>query len=192
MEKDPYIKTAKSSSKDSTIEDSIKKTTLAVKYDIYFYDEVVHDTNFYIPLVELLRDASPSDEVNIHLKSPGGSVSSGQVIIQAITSCEAPVIMHIDGACYSMAALIALAGDGIVFRNGTYLMFHTYSGGERGKSNEIESHVKSSLKSWKLLLNLYCQPFLKKKEIQQLLDGKDLYFHPEEADTQQRIARHYK
>lgn len=182
----------KTSTESSTIEDFIKSKTVSMEHDVRIYDDISHEIGYYIPLLELLSSASPLDLVNIRLCTPGGSLATGQILLQAIRETDATVNMVVEGHACSMGALLALAGDGIEFKQSSYLMFHTFSGGERGKSNEMDSSLKSSLKSWTSLLTTYCSPFLTKKEINQLLDGKDLYFHPDEPETVVKLKKHFK
>lgn len=182
----------KTSSESETMDEFIKSKPLVTEYSVRIYDEIVHDIGYYIPLLELLSSASSLDIINVHLCTPGGSLSAGQLLLQAIKESDATVHMIVEGHACSMGALLALSGDNLTFKHASYLMFHTFSGGERGKSNEMDSSLKSSLKSWTTLLQTYCTPFLTKKEINQLLDGKDLYFHPEDKETELKLKKHFK
>lgn len=129
----------------------------------------------YRPIFDLLRNTKSQDKVNLFMNNHGGSVTTGIDIINAIRNCKSTVRTIVTGPLYSMAPLIALQGESIKVESNSFLMFHDYSTMEGGKGSEIEASVKHFRQFFKDCLEDWCKGFLSKKEIREILVGKDLY-----------------
>ncbi len=144
---------------------------------------------------ELFRDlrlASEDDEIMIRLITPGGRVDVGMALIHAIRNSAAYVKMVVEYPCYSMGALLALSGDGLEMYPDTFLMFHDYSGGMYGKGNEMVLQTGATTKALKGMLSKAMSPFLTKREIASIFNGRDLYVHADQPDVRTRLERHFK
>ena len=162
---------------DDEIEDKVRMylhTTTTNEYDVYLGDSVGESKKYY-DLFYKLSKAGKTDKFNIHLNNRGGLVSSGVNLINAIRTSAASTTIHVEGPVYSMGAILALCGDSIVLYPNTFLMFHDYSTSEYGKGNEIHISVTNYQQYFSDLLYDVCYPFLSKKEIKSIQEGKDLY-----------------
>ena len=66
-------------------------------------------------------------------------------------------------------------------------MFHDYSAGDIGKGNEMLRSAQAYSSYYKMMLEKYAKPFLTDKEIKDILNGQDYYFHDDEI--QKRLER---
>jgi len=86
---------------------------------------------------ELVREIRALDTVNhkpivLYINSPGGSVSDGFAIIDAMKGIKSPVVTIITGEACSMAGLISIAGDKRYMTSNSYWMGHDLAGGIGG------------------------------------------------------------
>lgn len=65
-----------------------------------------------------------SEEIHVRINSPGGSVSHGVAIYNALRAHEGKVVVHVDALAASAASLIAMAGDEIIMGLGSMMMIH--------------------------------------------------------------------
>lgn len=75
----------------------------------YLTQEVTDDS--VAPIIAQLEDLSPGQTLYIHIDSPGGVVTSGFRLIDAMHATKGTVITVLDGEIASMAVDIALAGQ---------------------------------------------------------------------------------
>lgn len=161
------------------------------QFEINLWGEI-HSFSEHNELLKVLKQAQHDDLVQISINSPGGDVSVGMMIVQAMKRCKATVVCDVSYNSYSMASIIALAGDYMIMQPDTFLMFHTYYSYSGGKSGDLIQHTEENDKSIKSIFHKIVYPFLTKKEIEKMHRGEDLYIHAEDEDLQKRLARHFK
>lgn len=127
--------------------------------------------------------AITSDFLTVRINSYGGSVSDGLAIFNAITRHNAKVTTEIVGVAYSIASLIAMAGDEVVMAENTLLMIHAPWGHIAGNAVELREHADVLDKYADAMATSYMNKSGQAKEqIDALLkDGKDHYFTAAEA-----------
>ncbi|MEY4034804.1 MAG: ATP-dependent Clp protease proteolytic subunit, partial [Verrucomicrobiota bacterium] len=80
-------------------------------------------------------------------RSPGGSVMSGYMILQAMETSKAPVFVVVKGYCASMAAIVTtLANRSFVYPQ-TIVLHHQASTGVSGNMTQMQEQLKWS-KVW--------------------------------------------
>jgi len=90
----------------------------------------------------LEKNAPAGDkEIQIIMNNPGGDVTEGLAIYDAIKQCKNRVIITVYGKCYSMASYILQAADHRIMSKHSSLMIHE---GTRGLD---ESHPRT-VKAW--------------------------------------------
>lgn len=147
----------------------------------------------YETLCTFLRnDVTAHDQVTLALSNTGGSVDAGYKIINALRACQGYITCRVESPCYSMGAILAIAGDALVMEKNTFLMFHNYSGMQGGKGQEaLDMHIHTH--DWiKHAFKSVCMPFLTKVEMDRIFDDKDLYVHDNAKDLKARMKRHFK
>lgn len=96
----------------------------------------------------LLKMSQLSQEpIEIYISSPGGSVSAGLAIYDAIRACPCDVHMIASGEIMSMGFIIFLAGDKRIAAPHTRFMMHSISYGTEGitKDHEIQVNEAKSM-----------------------------------------------
>lgn len=149
-------------------------------YTINFWHDF-DDPRNYIPYFKILQEAHEEDQIIFYFDSPGGRIDTLNLFLNALRRCKSKYILARVNYAASAAALLALYCDNIEFNTNSTLMLHTYSGGYRGKGQEVQSEVEHYGKNYNELNKYILQKILTDKEIQELLDGKDFYFTGEEA-----------
>ena len=90
---------------------------------LYIYDEIGYFGDSAKGFSDALKGID-SDELDVHLNSPGGDVFDGLAIYQSLKNHKAKVTVHIDGLAASIASVIAQAGDRIVMAPKASMMIH--------------------------------------------------------------------
>lgn len=125
--------------------------------------------------VSLLEELQPKFErIRIRVHCQGGDVFEGIAIFNAIATCTAKTIAHVDGLAASMASVIVLAANEIYMAKNAYMMIHSPSGGANGNASALRD-VADLLDQVGQTLGEHYEtknPSLK-AEIEQLLDGND-------------------
>ncbi|MCU0810127.1 MAG: phage major capsid protein [Thiobacillaceae bacterium] len=101
-----------------------------------WWGETVTASNFVKEIAALDVDA-----MTVRINSYGGSVSDGLAIYNALRRHKASVTTAIDGAAYSIASLIAMAGDQVQMAENAMLMIHAPWGGVIGNSAEMREYA---------------------------------------------------
>ena len=126
-----------------------------------------------------------AEEIHVRLNSYGGSVPDGIAIHNALRRKAAEghkVITHIDGVAYSIASLIAMAGDDIRMAENAMLMIHAPWAMTSGNAEELREQAEVLDKWTAAMQSSYervCGDAAAVKGW--LTDGQDHYFTAEEA-----------
>ena len=157
----------------------LRKEMTSTLYEYYLVDDI-GEASDYIELCDVLRSASPNDEILIRFNSGGGLLSTGDMIINAINESQAHVHGFIEHDCGSMATMIFLACHSWSLSDTSEFFIHSASGGTVGKEHEnFASTMFARKKLHKMVRNRYAG-FLTEKEIENVLNGQDYYFDSEE------------
>lgn len=95
--------------------------------NIYVIDlgsEVKENHPAYMAINTLLRSLDQNDTVIFKLHSYGGSVATGQILINAMDITKAHTVADVVGGSYSMGAVITCHAKEVVMHPNSYLMFH--------------------------------------------------------------------
>jgi ATP-dependent Clp protease protease subunit len=137
-------------------------------YDIYsrlMRDRVillegeVHDqmANLIVAQLLFLESENPDKDISLYINSPGGSVTAGMAIYDAMQFIQPDVQTIVMGQACSMGSLLAQAGakgKRMILPNARH-MIHQPSGGARGQATDMEIQVKEILEMKKNLTNIY-------------------------------------
>lgn len=146
----------------------------------------------YDTLVKELDKVTENDSVVVHLNCPGGDCSVGFFLIDQLMCLPCPVHMVVEYPTYSMGAIIALCGDKLTIEPDSYIMFHDYSSGQRGKGEETYQHNVNYRRVFKDRFTRLCKPFLSQSEINRMFKCEDIYIHHDDPSLKERIKRHFK
>lgn len=161
-------------------------------YDIYsrllqdriilLIGEITDTTSSLIISQLLYLDSINTDEINIYISSPGGSITAGLAIYDTMYYIKSKVNTIVVGMAASMAAFILASGTGK--RKAlphAEIMIHQPYGGMQGVVSDIDIQAKRLLKTKDLmnrLLAKHCnQPTIKIQEDTE----RDYYMSADEA-----------
>ena len=82
----------------------LRKEMLSTLYEYYLVDDIGEPSD-YIEICDVLRSASPNDEVLIRINSGGGSLATANMLVNAIRESQAHVHGFIESTCASAATL---------------------------------------------------------------------------------------
>lgn len=138
---------------------------------------------------QILAGAGPTDTVKMLLVTPGGSVDTCLMITKAMAECEAHITGWIGPQCASAGSAIALACDDWEVDDMSSLMIHTgsYSSGW-GKAKDVLACTMHQDKMIARFVRLTYTGFLTPEEIEQVIDGKELYFEVENGLVERLTA----
>ena len=154
-------------------------------YDIYsrlLRDRVillegeVHDqmANLIVAQLLYLESENPDKDISLYINSPGGSVTAGMAIYDAMQFIQPDVTTIVMGQACSMGSLLAQAGapgKRMMLPNARH-MIHQPSGGARGQATDMEIQVREILEMKKNLTNIYVKHNSKNKTFEEL--AKDM------------------
>ena len=135
---------------------------------------------------QFVKDLKALDvkDITIRINSYGGSVTDGIAIYNALRRHGAVITTAIDGAAYSIASLIAMAGDTVEMADNAMLMVHAPWSGVVGNSAEMRKRA-DMLDKWAEAMNASYQRGGKgpsQEQISTLLtDGEDHWYSAAEA-----------
>lgn len=169
------------------IEENVEATT----HQVYILSDIVEDCAKYAELLRFLSVRHEFETIIVHLASGGGDCHSGVAIMHALKNCAANVIISVVSPCYSMGAMIALCGDGLILQPKTFLMFHNFSTEQSGKAGELKTGLEHYSRHFFGMLEYGCCPFLTDKEVGMLKRDVDVYVHESDKTLESRIERHF-
>ena len=157
----------------------LRKEMTSTLYEYYLVDDI-GEASDYIELCDVLRSASPNDEILIRFNSGGGLLSTGDMIINAINESQAHVHGFIEHGCGSMATMIFLACHSWSLSDTSEFFIHSASGGTVGKEHENFASIMFDRKRVHKMIRDAYEGLLTEQEIDDVLKGQDYYFDAEE------------
>ena len=169
----------------------INSTSQSTKYEISIWDNI-ESYEDYNELLKKIKNIKKADTVLFKVATPGGRCDVGFMLIDVFKALPCKVDVVVPYPTYSMGAIMSLCGDSLTINDGSFLMFHDYSTGGRSKGNEIFKSTEAYNEIFAHRFNSICQPFLSKKECEDVLQGKDLYIKWNDPTLDARCKRHFK
>lgn len=156
----------------------------------FYISGPIVEPSCYVDMIHQIRIAQPTDTVHIHLNTPGGDLTTGVQLINAIKASQGHVITHLESEICSLGSILFLAGEEMVVYDNCVMMFHNYSTGYAGKGHEIASYVDATSKWYNNLMKDVCSPFLSDEELDRIIRGEDLWMQSEEiAERLQHMVK---
>ena len=158
-----------------------RKCTSAL-YEFYL-SGLITGPEDYIEWFNTIRSASDQDVVKIYINSSGGDLNTALQFMRVLSETQATVVCSVEGSCMSAATMIFLCAEVFEVTPHSLFMFHNYSGGIFGKGGEIYDQAVFEREWSKQFLQYIYKDFLTSKEIDSLLENKDLWLHSEEVSN---------
>jgi ATP-dependent protease ClpP protease subunit len=166
---------------DTGLSRGFRKSGSAI-YEFYLSGTITGPED-YIEWFNTIRSAGPQDEVKIYINSSGGDLNCALQFMRVLSETQATVICSVEGSCMSAATMIFLCADVFEVTPHSLFMFHNYSGGIFGKGGEIYDQAVFEREWSKQFLQHIYKNFLTSKEIDSLLENKDLWLHSQEVSN---------
>ncbi|BAD39343.1 ATP-dependent Clp protease proteolytic subunit [Symbiobacterium thermophilum] len=112
--------------------------------------------NVVIAQLLFLESEDPDKPVNLYINSPGGSVSAGLGIYDAMQHIKSPVNTTVVGMAASMAALLLAAGTGkrYALPNARVMIHQPHLSGVGGQVTDIEITAREAVKTKQLMAEI--------------------------------------
>lgn len=166
------------------------QTQVARQYTVTI-DEPFVQPSYYRGVISMLMNATEADSVIFLLNSPGGMYSGLVALIEAVKMTDATTMAVLVGECASAASIFALHCDTMFVSDNATMLCHNISYGTGGKGSDILSHVQHISKTSEKLLRGTYEHFLSSVEIDELLNGREIYLDSDEIkerlDKKQQI-----
>jgi len=146
-----------------------------------FIDDIDEGSIEMQSILNELQNSTESDTLEVRINSNGGFVHYGMSLLNVMSdNFYERTITLIEQIAASMAGLIFLKGDARLVYPHSTLMIHSTSFGVVGKISEVSDRVIHEKKWNDNNLNLMLKPFFSKKEIEEVISGKDLWIDAED------------
>jgi len=147
----------------------------------YYLSGTLGPAEDYIDWFNHIRNCSETDVIVLRINCFGGDLYTAVQFMRVLQETHAHVIASVEGACMSAATMIFLQAAEYQISAHSAFMFHNYSGGTIGKGGEMIDQLTYE-RTWSenLLKDVYAD-FLTQKEIESMLDGKDLWMGEEDV-----------
>ena len=166
----------------SSNDDCFLNNPIAKSHSFYLSGTIVGSEKYH-KWFNTIRTAGSNDKVMLHINSYGGCLHSAIQFMRVIAESRAHVIASVEGACMSAATMIFLAADSHQISEHSVFMFHNYSSFNMGKGGELYDNIVFERDWSKNLLTGVYKHFLSKKEIDDILNNRDIWLNSEEVLT---------
>lgn len=124
-------------------------------------------------VMEVLQYYGEVEEINLTIKSPGGSVVEGTAIYEALRQHSAKVNIKIIGECCSIATVIAMAGDTIEMADTAIFMIHNPITALTGNAEDLRDMAEILDMIKENIINAYTtKTKLSREEISKLMNNE--------------------
>lgn len=147
-------------------------------FSIYLFGPIEEPEQF-ISAIEVLNAAGENDLVEIHLSTPGGSLSATDTFIDAMRNSEARICVRATGNVCSAGTIILMNADEFTLSENFTALIHNGSVGFGAKFSDWKSETKHTQMYMERILRTTYEGFLSDEEIELLIDGKDYWLDAE-------------
>ena len=106
-------------------------------YTDWWSGKIVKSTTSADYVRKAVEEAGNVAEINVYINSIGGSVAEGNAIYNILKRQSAPVTVYVDAFAYSVASVIAMAGDKVIMPSNTTMMIHNARMGAYGTAEML-------------------------------------------------------
>ena len=153
-------KVEKDEKKDSSLSQEIIDSAI-LERKIYLWSEIDDKVAEKIVRQLLFMNSKSSDPITLYINSPGGVISAGLAIYDAMQAIKAPVSTIVCGLAASMGSFLAATGTkGMRFAwpHAKILIHQPLISGEiYGQATDIKIHAEEMLKTRSMLNSIYSQ-----------------------------------
>lgn len=156
-------------------ERSIRLTQLSVPID-----EGFKEPKYYRKVADRIASLGANDEVRFLINSPGGRLDGLVTLLDALQQTDANSVAIISGEAHSAASILALNCNQVYVSDYSTMLVHNVSFGAVGKGSDVRDQVKHTLDFSERIFRQTYTGFLSEDEINQVLNGKEIWLVGEE------------
>jgi ATP-dependent protease ClpP protease subunit len=157
----------------------------------YLTDEVAAPGE-YNELCDKIITAQRHQTIELYINTPGGTIDSALMVIDAIAATKAKVTAHLSGTVASAGTILALACPKIEVPDSLIFMIHNYSAGAAGKGHEMKARQEFIDRHLGKVFKGFYEGFLTSEEITEVIDGKDMWLSGEEVRERLQLRSNFK
>lgn len=155
---------------------------------INFTEQGISGISDHLEELEAIRSADADDLILLYFSdAPGGSMGTGQSLINAIMETPAHTVAILEGHNCSLATMIPLLCREVIVTPYTSMMLHSVSGYSHGTMVNQERQAMFFSKLYSDFIDDVYDGFLSTEEIQDLKNGLEIYLNSEEIE--ERLQR---
>jgi len=126
-----------------------------------------------IDVMASLVELADSKTIVVRINSPGGSVVEGLAIYNLLRNARKRIEVHVDAAAYSIASIIAMAGDTVIMSETASIMAHDPWGVAVGRSEDMRRNADEIDRLKGILVGIYADKTgLERAEIEALMTAE--------------------
>ena len=151
-------------------------------YD-WWNGQIVESTTSADYVRKAVSEAGEVDEIKVYINSCGGSVDEGNAIYNVLKRSKAEKTVYVDAFAYSVASVIAMAGDKVIMPSNTTMMIHNAMMEAYGNSKDLRQAADNLDTINEASCNTYlvkAKDKLTREQLNELLDA-ETFFTAEEA-----------
>lgn len=135
-----FIPTVKTVSKTGVESMDLMTNNFLKDRDIYLFEPITDELSCVVIAQLKYLDKNGDGDIRLWINSPGGSVTAGMAIYDAIIRCENDVVTICTGMAASMGAFLLAAGTKgkRMVTPEAEIMIHQPLGGAQGQASDIE------------------------------------------------------
>lgn len=178
-----YKKVFSKSDSDEVAEPYASYTEYTQSYSkiVVDVDEEVRSAKYYRHVCNKIRELGEADEVEFNINSNGGDLQGLISLLDAINLTDATVTAYCKGSCDSAASLLTLSCHNIIVSPYCTMLVHF---AEMGISPDRMYELRNQLDHYnelckRVFVDVY-QGFLSEDEIQDVINGKQMWLQSEQ------------
>lgn len=159
---------------------------------IYITGTISRKADWFYPALIASRQANTKkSKIYLEINSPGGEVFAAAQLFESLDLNEGRIVVSVVGMCYSAATLLLCqlvksSVSQVYISDLSEFLFHPMRAGLSGRVPEIKDHYDNLVKYEERVIRSSYTDILTEDEIQQILNGKELYIEPKEVGNRLR------
>jgi len=123
--------------------------------EISIYDEIGFFGITAKQFIDDLKAIKSAKDITLRINSPGGNITDGNAIYNALKNIKGNLIVQIDSLAASMATVISMSGAPIRMASNGLYMIHNPRGGAYGESKDLKTIADVMDKMKTNIVNVY-------------------------------------
>lgn len=129
-----------------------------IKNNIYFSGALTEQTIFAITSNVIAMQYRDNNEINLYIKSQGGSLLPTLGLVDIIRTSDIPINTYVDGYAASAATLLSIVGaQRFMNKHGVMLIHQLKMGTDYGKYSEIKDYAENAETLMHIIKDLYLE-----------------------------------